>query len=151
MRWMRVVMMGLLVLSLSACENMNKQDVGVLAGGAVGALLGNQIGGGSGKILATVGGAVLGAYLGGKIGASMDKVDRMEVNKALEKTPTNQAYSWHNPDTNIDYRVQPTRTYAEGKRPCRTFVTTALIDGKAEKITGKACRRTDGTWQMEDK
>lgn len=38
--------------------------LGVLAGGAAGALLGNQIGSGSGKNLATIAGAVGGAYAG---------------------------------------------------------------------------------------
>ena len=37
---------------------------GVLAGGAIGAVLGNQIGGGFGKDLATLAGAAGGAYAG---------------------------------------------------------------------------------------
>lgn len=41
--------------------------LGVVAGGAAGALLGNQVGGGSGKTLATIAGAVGGAYAGKKI------------------------------------------------------------------------------------
>ncbi len=41
--------------------------VGVVAGAVVGGLLGNQIGGGSGKTLATVGGAVGGGYAGNEI------------------------------------------------------------------------------------
>ena len=41
--------------------------LGVIAGGAAGALLGNQVGGGSGKSIATVAGAVGGAYAGKKI------------------------------------------------------------------------------------
>jgi outer membrane lipoprotein SlyB len=38
--------------------------VGVLAGGAIGAVLGNQVGGGFGKDLATLAGAAGGAYAG---------------------------------------------------------------------------------------
>ena len=41
--------------------------LGVIAGGAAGALLGNQIGGGNGKTVATIAGAVGGAYAGKKI------------------------------------------------------------------------------------
>ncbi len=41
--------------------------LGMLAGGAAGALLGHQIGSGSGKDLATIAGAVGGAYAGKKI------------------------------------------------------------------------------------
>jgi outer membrane lipoprotein SlyB len=41
--------------------------LGVVAGGAAGALLGHQVGGGRGKDLATIAGAVGGAYAGKKI------------------------------------------------------------------------------------
>ncbi len=41
--------------------------LGVVGGGAAGALLGNQVGGGSGRALATIAGAVGGAYAGKKI------------------------------------------------------------------------------------
>ena len=41
--------------------------LGVIAGGAAGALLGNQVGGGTGKDLATIAGALGGAYAGKKI------------------------------------------------------------------------------------
>ena len=41
--------------------------LGVIAGGAAGALLGHQVGGGKGKDLATIAGAVGGAYAGKKI------------------------------------------------------------------------------------
>lgn len=41
--------------------------IGVIAGGVAGALLGNQIGGGTGKTVATVAGAAGGAYAGHKV------------------------------------------------------------------------------------
>ncbi len=41
--------------------------LGVIAGGAAGALLGHQVGGGTGKDLATIAGALGGAYAGKKI------------------------------------------------------------------------------------
>jgi len=40
---------------------------GVVGGAVVGGLLGNQIGGGTGKTLATVGGAVAGGYVGNEV------------------------------------------------------------------------------------
>lgn len=55
--------------------------LGVVAGGAAGALLGNQIGGGSGKTAATIAGAVGGAYVGKRIQESSgsSKVWTVEV------------------------------------------------------------------------
>jgi outer membrane lipoprotein SlyB len=55
--------------------------LGVVAGGAAGALLGHQVGGGTGKDLATIAGAVGGAYAGKKLQerANSSKVWTVEV------------------------------------------------------------------------
>lgn len=56
------------VLSVSSEEkNGESSPLGLIAGGAAGALLGNQVGSGTGKDLATIAGAVGGAYAGKKI------------------------------------------------------------------------------------
>lgn len=47
--------------------------LGMVAGGVVGGLLGNQVGSGSSKTLATVGGAVAGGYVGNEIEKSQKK------------------------------------------------------------------------------
>lgn len=41
--------------------------VGVIGGAVIGGLLGNQVGGGTGKTLATVGGAAAGGYVGNEV------------------------------------------------------------------------------------
>jgi len=139
---------SLLMLSLAGCSSMSNQDVGVLTGGAIGGAVGSLFGKGSGKILAAVGGAVLGGYLGGRIGHSMDQVDRMRMNQALNNSHTNQVTTWHNPDNGNTYSVRPTRTYYHSDQPCRDFTTKAIIGGKRETIYGKACRKADGTWKV---
>lgn len=56
------------VLAVSVTEKQGEGGaLGIIAGGATGALLGRQVGGGSGKDLATIAGAVGGAYAGKKI------------------------------------------------------------------------------------
>jgi len=57
----------------------NSDIIGAVAGGAIGGILGHQIGGGKGKTAATVGGAVLGTLAGQKVGSSY-------------KTPANDSY-----------------------------------------------------------
>lgn len=65
------------VVAVSIAEKDGKSNaLGLLAGGAAGALLGNQIGGGTGKTIATVGGAAGGAYAGKKI---QEKVNAHKV------------------------------------------------------------------------
>lgn len=56
------------VESLHVEERASKTSgVGVVGGAVIGGLIGNQIGGGNGKKLATVGGAVAGGYAGNEI------------------------------------------------------------------------------------
>jgi outer membrane lipoprotein SlyB len=56
------------VTAVSVSERKGESNaLGMIAGGVGGAILGNQVGGGTGKKLATVAGAVGGAYAGKKI------------------------------------------------------------------------------------
>lgn len=137
-----------LAVVLTGCNGINNETMGTLAGGAVGGLVGSQFGGGSGKVAAAAGGALLGAYLGGNIGRTMDKVDRMEVQRALETAPTGRAVTWSNPDSGNQYTVRPTRTYYTNNQPCREYTTRAIIGSKSQEIYGKACRQGDGSWRV---
>lgn len=137
-----------LTLMLGGCASMNNEGVGTISGGVIGGLLGSQFGGGSGKVAAAAGGALIGAFLGGQIGKSMDRQDRMEVQRALETAPTGRAVTWANPDTGNRYTVQPTRTYYRERLPCREYTTRGWIDGRSEVIRGSACRQPDGTWHV---
>lgn len=137
-----------LTAGLLACQNINNEGVGTVAGGVVGGLLGSQFGSGSGKVAAAAGGALLGAYLGGNIGKSMDKVDQMQLQRALETAPTGRVVEWRNPDTGNQYRVRTTRTYYDRSQACREYTTHAIIGGKRQEIYGTACRQSDGAWRV---
>ncbi|MBA4696342.1 MAG: glycine zipper 2TM domain-containing protein [Legionella sp.] len=133
---------------VSACSQVNNEDVGTVSGGVIGGLIGSQFGGGSGHVIAATGGAVLGAIIGGNIGRKMDRLDRLEMQKALETAPTGRAVVWKNPDTGYRYTVEPTRTYYVQDQPCREYITKAMIGGKTQQIYGKACRQADGSWKV---
>ncbi len=137
-----------LALSLAGCDSMTKQDVGTLAGAAVGGVVGSRFGKGQGQIVGAVGGAVLGGFVGSQIGKSMDKTDRLEMQQALEQNRAGQTSTWRNPDTNATYHVKPTKTYKKDNQYCREYVTTATIAGKQQQMYGTACRQPDGTWKM---
>ena len=62
--------------------------VGVIAGGAVGAVLGNQVGGGSGKTAATILGAVGGGWAGNEIEKRMKKETVYEVKVRMDNDST---------------------------------------------------------------
>ena len=144
-----------LTLALSACaeDQGAKQTGGTLIGAGLGALVGSQIGSGSGQLVAVAVGALAGAYVGGEVGKSLDRADRLAMERtsqgALETNRTGQASSWQNPDSGHGGTVTPTKTYqtASGAN-CREYQQTVTIDGKTERAHGRACRQSDGTWKI---
>ena len=62
--------------------------IGVVAGGVVGAVLGNQVGGGSGKTAATILGAVGGGWAGNEIEKRVKKETVYEVKVRMENDST---------------------------------------------------------------
>ena len=145
----KTIVIASVAILLSACVSPNNEDIGGVTGGVLGGLLGSQFGGGSGKIVAAVGGALLGSFIGGKIGKTMDRLDKLEMQHALESEPTGQTKAWTNPDNGNQYKVKPTHTYHNAhQQPCREYTTEAVIGGRQEKVFGKACRQADGSWQV---
>lgn len=136
-------------VTLSACAGFTKQEVGTVAGGAVGAAAGSTIGGGSGRTAAMILGGLAGAVVGRSVGRNMDEDDRVRAAQAMEVTPTGSSQTWTNPDTNTAYAVTPTRTYTQdGGAPCREFTLNATVDGQPDQVNGTACRQADGSWRV---
>lgn len=146
----KIISTVLLLTTLTSCTSMNNADVGTVGGGVVGGLIGSQFGGGAGRLAATGVGAIAGAYIGGQIGQTMDRLDRIEMQRALETAPAGQSVSWHNPDNGNSYTVRPTRTYYTHHQPCREYTTHAVIEGRSQQIHGRACRQNNGSWQVAD-
>lgn len=149
---MKKIISALLVLLstgfLSGCAEMSQQDVGMLAGGVAGGLLGSTVGGGDGRLVAIAAGTLAGAYLGGAIGRDMDKNDRRRLNNALENNDVGEPAYWRNANTGRRYEVVPVRNLpVHGNRYCREYRTYADIAGRRQQIFGTACRKPDGTWQ----
>lgn len=156
MKLMRLVMVGMLAVSLGACAGYNvedapKQTVGAVAGAGLGALAGSQIGGGRGQLAAVAVGTLLGGLAGSEIGRSLDRADQIAAaqatNQALEHNPTGTPTAWRNPDTGHYGTVTPTRTFEQAGTDCRAYEHTVYIDGRAETLQGTACRQADGTWR----
>ena len=153
----RTLIVSLLALfMLSACEsaeNNPKQTVGTLVGAGLGALAGSQIGGGRGQLAAVAIGAVAGGLFGSEIGKSLDKADKMHLERttqnSLEYNKAGQTSTWRNPDSGNAGSVTPTSTYksANGK-DCREYKTKIVVDGKEETGTGRACRDAEGNWRL---
>jgi surface antigen len=132
-------------------EPSQNNIVGSLLGAAAGGLLGSQFGHGGGKSAMTILGVLGGAVAGGAIGRSMERPDAACVNETLERAPSGRPVSWQNPDNGASYSMVPDQAYnGDDGRPCRNYVTTAVIDGQEQTIHGTACRRPDGTWHTQN-
>lgn len=139
---------------LTGCQDAGgKETLGTLIGAGLGAWAGSSIGHGDGRVVATAMGTLVGAGIGNAIGKNMDKVDRMEMQRAqyqaFEYAPSGTASEWYNPDSGNRGQVTPAPAYRnERNEYCREFQQTVTINGESQKAYGTACRRPDGSWEI---
>jgi len=150
------VLLGLAAsLFLAGCSgpgSIQNKTSGALIGGVVGGAACANVGGGRGRIAATIGCTLIGAMIGGAVGARMDETDELKAQQAITQSATNEPVSWYNPSSQTDYKVTPIahpQKLSDGST-CREFSTTATIDGKSETVYGTACQQADGSWQMKN-
>jgi len=153
MKFKTVVAAVLVLVFAAACTGQGeKQKIGTGTGAVLGGLLGAQFGSGTGQLVATGAGVFIGALIGSEIGRSMDEVDRMKANQAINtahNAPIGETITWNNPDSGNAGTVTPVRdgTSASGNY-CREFQQTVTIGGQTEQAFGTACRQPDGSWQI---
>jgi outer membrane lipoprotein SlyB len=80
---------------------------GTLVGAGVGGLIGNQIGGGSGRTAATVGGALLGGAAGSRVGQNVTSRNGLEIEVRLTEGGRRFA---------VVQEVNPRESFAVGDR-----------------------------------
>ncbi len=131
--------------------------LGLLIGGGLGALVGSQFGKGSGKGMATAGGAVLGALLGsslmgqGLFGAQPGQAAEPGYGYRPPPYYGNGFAPSYQPAYAPAYRPAYAPRVTAGYRPgeyCREFEATVTINGRPQPSHGIACYRPDGTWQI---
>tara|TARA_R100001369_G_scaffold21944_2_gene40032 strand:+ start:2041 stop:2517 length:477 start_codon:yes stop_codon:yes gene_type:complete len=152
-----LLMVSTFAVSLGACQTMGnnapKATMGTLLGGAIGGIAGSQVGNGKGQLVAVGLGAVLGAFMGNSVGSSLDELDKIKIQntsqRTLERAKDGQVMSWNNPNSGNSGTVTPTRTVVENNTYCREYQQTVTIDGKTQNAYGKACRQTDGSWNIK--
>lgn len=149
----------IMAAGLTGCINMGpKQSAGQLIGAATGAVVGAQFGKGSGRLVGVALGTLAGTYIGGSIGQQLDAQDRAMAQSAmrttLENAPDNQVRSWRNPNNNHcgQYQVTRTQEYPTDNQVCRDYVHIVTIDGRQERVHGRACRDVRdprATWMVQ--
>jgi len=147
----------LMILSSSCSTMMNeyqenpKAVLGAVVGMAAGAGIAAAAGGGPGAIVgAGVGGALIGGLIGNRLDARDKRMAAAAAQQAFENNQAGQPSVWKNPDSGNSGTITPTRTYelANGQY-CREYKQTIIIGGEPQPSYGTACRRPDGTWQIQ--
>ncbi len=152
MRSTMSALVAMAALAVAGCGpgGLSKADGGTAVGAVAGGIIGNQVGSGTGKVLATVAGAFVGGVVGHTIGKSLDDQDRRYAQEAelaaLEDGRSGISRTWRNPDSGRYGEVVPQRPYKRGPRHCRDYTHTVFIKGRPETMSGTACRNPDGTW-----
>lgn len=146
-----IVINLLALINLAGCSNVSNQDMGTLAGGVAGGLLGSQFGRGGGQLLAIGAGTLAGAFIGNKLGQNMDETDKLKMNRTFENNQVGQPAYWRNNRTGASYTVTPTQNVTvDGNQYCREYRSTAVVAGKKQQVYGTACRQPDGSWQVQN-
>lgn len=154
----RLSLAAVVVIAFTACAQNagNKEIGGTLLGAAAGGLLGAQFGKGKGQLAMVAAGALLGAWAGNEVGKSLDRADRLAMQRTTQNTletgRSRQQVSWRNPDTGHYGTVTPQPAYqTSGGGYCREYQQTVTIGGRTEQAFGTACRQPDGTWKVTNR
>jgi surface antigen len=122
----------------------NSETVGRVLGGIAGAVLGNQVGKGTGRAVATIGGGIAGVLVGGEVGRRMDAGNQACVGQTLEVAPTGKRVQWQADGT--QYAVVPGAAVQRNGTYCRPYDAQVRTPSGWQVTRGTACRRADGVW-----
>jgi uncharacterized protein YgiM (DUF1202 family) len=87
-------------------DGLTKENVGRAIGAGVGALIGSQIGGGSGRVVAIAAGTLAGFWLGGQVGRHLSESDQRGLADTTQSAlNTGQPQTWRNPETGVETHV----------------------------------------------
>ena len=108
----RLVSAAVALSLLAGCESMNKETMGTIGGGLLGAAGGAAAGGAlsknktTGMLIGGTVGALGGALIGKQIGKVLDERDRKKHAEAVAKAlETGQSQSWNSTDTGASGQV----------------------------------------------
>lgn len=135
---------------------ISNKNIGRILGGVGGAILGSQIGEGSGKLVAVAAGTIGGIFLGGEVADYLTRSDQQGIAQTSERAlNTGQTQTWKNPDTGVTttaevqeaaYRPAPVESGStETTRLAWRVPTMQLINADFKANTASNVRGGPGT------
>ena len=87
-------------------RGFTEENIGRAIGAVTGALVGSQVGGGRGRLVAVAVGTLAGYWIGGEVGRRLSQDDRAGIASTTQRAlDTGEPQTWHNPDTGVQTRV----------------------------------------------
>lgn len=123
----------------------DRRGVAAVLGGALGGIVGSQVGDGDGRRIAILAGTVIGAIVGAEIGRRMDQADEACIAHGLELARDHQPIRWNAP-SGLRYTLTPLGPHHD-REDCRVF--SLDIEGeRRENTRGVGCPQGDGSWKL---
>ena len=99
-------------------------------------------------------GTFIGRLVSEAFEAHLDAADRQAQREAayyaLETQRSGIRVDWRNLASGHYGHIQPVRTYTNaGGQACREFLSDVSVGTARQKVTGRACRQPDGSWQLQ--
>jgi surface antigen len=121
----------------------DRSGVAAVLGGAIGGIVGSQVGDRHTRGIAILAGTVIGAIVRAEIGRRIDAADEACIAHGLELARDSQPVRWDAPG-GLRYTLTPLGPHPE-RAECRVF--SLDIDGAARnRGRGVGCRQADGSW-----
>ena len=97
--------------------------------------------------------SLLASYFANQTGANLSGEDLAILEnyfqEYLENSPTNKQSSWQLDNSRVSIDFVATRTFQNSQGIyCREFTKNAIINGEHSEISGVACRKKDGIWEV---
>ena len=126
------------------------ETIGEIGGGAAGALIGSQIGGGSGRMVATAVGTLVGAKLGGYLGKEISKAEEARILQAVNASlKDNRSVKWK--AEKHTFKVHPAKKDDQNKKERKVSILMKEDGGEFKEVTVRAKKNADGTYSLLEK
>jgi len=85
-----------------------------------------------------------------RLNAADQQAQREAAYYALETQRSGVRVDWRNLASGHYGHIQPVRTSTNAQgQACREFLSEVSVGTARQKVTGRACRQSDGSWQLQ--
>lgn len=126
----------------------NREQVGTVLGAVAGGAIGAAVSDREHRLIAVLAGAAIGGIIGKEIGEDMDRDDRACFGHSLELLADGRQVRWDGARRGMTYQLTPARRFERDGLTCRHFLLVREYGGHRVSRSGAACRYSDDEWRL---